>query len=454
MLGFILGLIVTILVGYAIVKKQKPQTVLLLGGISLLFFTFALKIGEVVPAEESTGLALFDIFAYLKTTFSDITAGLGLIIMIVGGFAKYMEHIGASNTLVDYAIRPLKNIKRPYLLLCLGYIIGQILNIFIPSASGLGVLLMVTMYPILISLGVSKIAATAMIGTSACLDLGPASGNANLAATTSGIEVSEYFLQYQLPVAVVTIITIAVLHYIVQLTMDKKEGLHLKTKGESVDKKEEIAKAPGVYALLPLLPLVLILVFSPFVIDSIKMHVITAMLISLFISMVFEVIRYKDVKTVFESIQIFFNGMGSQFAKVVTLVIAGKTFAYGLTQIGFIDFIIDGAQSANLGVIPMTLVMIIVIALSSVIMGSGNAPFFAFASLAPEVAEPLGVATVLMALPMQLTAGIARSVSPITAVIIAVAGISGVDTVQLVKRTAIPMIGGLIVMTITSFVLF
>ena len=39
---------------------------------------------------------------------------------------------------------------------------------------------MVTVYPIVVSLGVSSLAATAVIGTSACLDLGPASGNAVL----------------------------------------------------------------------------------------------------------------------------------------------------------------------------------------------------------------------------------------------------------------------------------
>lgn len=453
MLGFILGLLVTILVGYGIVKKQKPQAVLIFAGIVLLFLTYVLNLGEILPEETTTGFAVFDIFEYLKNTFSSTTAGLGLIIMTVGGFAKYMEHIGASNTLVDYAIRPLKKIKRPYLLLSLGYIIGQILNIFIPSASGLGVLLMVTMYPILISLGVSKVSATAMIGTTACLDLGPASGNANLAATTSNIDVSQYFIEYQLPVAIVTMVVIAILHYFVQVAMDKKQGLYLKETHTDVE-VQDVKASPGIYAILPLLPLVLILVFSPFVIDSISMHVITAMLISLFVSLVFEVIRYRDIKKVFASIQIFFDGMGNQFAKVVTLVIAGQTFAYGLTKIGFIDFIIGGAQSANLGVIPMTVVMVAVIAFASVIMGSGNAPFFAFASLAPGVAEPLGVATVLMAMPMQLTAGIARSVSPITAVIIAVAGVSGVDTVEVVKRTAIPMIGGLIVMTITTFILF
>lgn len=453
MLGFILGLLVIIIVVYGIIREKKPHTVLLLGGMVLLFLTYFFNLSEILPAEESTGFGIFDVFEFIRNTFSDTTAGLGLTIMAVGGFAKYMEYTGASNTLVSFAIRPLRNIKRPYLLLPVGFIIGQTLNVFVPSASGLGVLLMVTMYPILRAVGVSKMSATAVIATTAALDLGPASGNANLAAEISNLHVSEYFVSYQLPISIVTTVVIAALHYIVSIRMDKKENLYLQY-DEIETQTEEINTAPALYGLLPLLPLLLILVFSPFMIDTIELDVVTAMLISLFLSMVFETIRYRQISKVFDSIQVFFDGMGSQFAKIVTLVIAGQTFAYGLTQIGFIDYIISGAQNAELGVIPMTIVMVIIIALTAVLMGSGNAPFFAFAALAPDITGPLGIDTVLMALPMQLTSGIARSMSPIAGVLIASAGISGVNPVQVAKRTAIPMLGALIVMTLMTFILF
>lgn len=456
MLGFIIGLIVTIIVGTMIVKKVKPQTSLILGGFILLYAALIIGAGPLFEEGKGTGLQWFDVFEMLKNTFTKTTSGLGMSIMAVGGFAKYMEHIGASKALVHVAVKPLRKMKHPYLLLSVGYIIGQALNIFIPSASGLGVLLMVTMYPILVGLGVSKLAAAAMIGTSACLDLGPASGNSNLAAETSGLGAAEYFAKFQMPVAVVTVIVIAVLHYIVNTRWDKKDGIYMSGNAAELSEEtaEEEAHIPGIYAVLPLLPLILILMFSNLFIKGIKMNVVTAMLIAMVVSMLAELLRIKDAKKVADSIQVFFKGMGNQFAGVVTLVIAGQIFADGLTKVGFIDFVIGGAQSANLGVVPMTLIMVAVIALAAIIMGSGNAPFFAFASLAPGVAESLGVPTVLMAMPMQLTAGIARSMSPITAVIIAVAGIAGVDTVDTVKRTFIPMLGGLIAMVATTFILF
>jgi DcuC family C4-dicarboxylate transporter len=58
-----------------------------------------------------------------------------------------------------------------------------------------------------------------------------------------------------------------------------------------------------------------------------------------------------------------------------------------------------------------------------------------------------------MLLPMQFASGIARSVSPITAVIVAVSGVSNVSPFDVIKRTAIPMAGGLLVTVIANFVI-
>lgn len=146
--------------------------------------------------------------------------------------------------------------------------------------------------------------------------------------------------------------------------------------------------------------------------------------------------------------------MGKQFAVVITLIVAGETFAKGLTAIGAIDTIISGAQTSGFGIFTMTAVMVGIIALSAIVMGSGNAPFFAFAALAPKVATSLGLPAVLMLLPMQLVAGIARSVSPITAVIVAVSGVANVSPFEVVKRTAVPMALALLTVLFGTFILF
>lgn len=372
--------------------------------------------------------------------------------MIVSAFAKYMDHIGASNALVKLSIKPLQKLNSPYIVLALSYVVGQILNVFIPSASGLGVLLMVTVYPILVSLGVSSLAATSVIGTAACLDLGPASGNAVLASKTAEMDAALYFANYQIPVAIVTVIVITILHYIVNKKMDAK--LDTTSFNSNIESKEEEKEVPKFYAFLPIIPLLIILVFSPLTGSSIKIGVVEAMFMSITLSMIIKGIRRKAFKSTLAELKIIFNAMGNQFANVITLIVAGEFFALGLTKIGVISALIESTKSAGLGPQPMILVMTAIIVVSSILMGSGNAPFFAFAALAPAVAASVGLNPIVMLMPMQLSAGIARSVSPITAVIVAVSGISGVSPFEVVKRTAIPMLGGLLAVIISNMVFF
>jgi DcuC family C4-dicarboxylate transporter len=453
-MALLFTLIVTIIVGYLVFKNYKAQTVLLLGGIVLMAGAIVLGTGQILPAKSSTGLPWFDIYEFIKNTFSSTTASLGLMIMAVAGFARYMEEIGASKVLVKLAVKPLSKIHAPYLVLSATYILGQFLALFIPSASGLGVLLMVTVYPILISLGVSKLSAVAAIGTTQSLDIGPASGNSVLSAKNAGIDVATYFTNYQIPVGICIVVIVAVLHYLVQQWFDKKSG-HVVKKSELIvaDLSKDDTYPPLIYAILPIIPLGLILTFSKIGIAAIKMDVITAMLISISISMLFEYIRYRDAKKIFSSIQVFFDGMGVQFATVITLIVAGQAFAEGLIKIGAIDTLILFAQSSGLGGTAMIVVMTAIIAGSAILMGSGNAPFFAFAALAPTVAAKMSLNAVQMLLPMQFAASIARSVSPITAVIVAVSGIAKVSPFDVVKRTAIPMAGAMIVNLIATFLL-
>ena len=450
-MNFIVAILIVLIVGYLIVKKYHAQGVLILGGGALLLGAILLNDTPVME-KSATGSLYLDIFAQLSKNFIKTSGSLGLAIMIVSAFAKYMDHIGASNALVKISIKPLQKLNSPYIVLALSYMVGQLLNVFIPSASGLGVLLMVTVYPILVSLGVSKLSATAVIGTAACLDLGPASGNAVLASRTAEMDAALYFVNYQIPVALVTVVVISVLHYIVNKKMDSK--LNISKDEIKVENKENEKIVPKFYAFLPIIPLLIILIFSPLTGSSIKIGVIEAMFMSITLSMVIEGIRRRAFKSTLAELKIIFTAMGNQFANVITLIVAGQFFALGLTKIGVINALIESTKSAGLGAQPMILVMTAIIVVSSILMGSGNAPFFAFAALAPAVAKSVGLNPIVMLMPMQLSAGIARSVSPITAVIVAVSGVSGVSPFDVVKRTAIPMLGGLLAVIISNMIFF
>ena len=462
MIGVIISLLVTVLMVRVLLKHYKPQFVLFVSGLIMLFAAIVLDLMGLLPGglhilpkkAVSTGFVGFDPFKAISSIFSSRVAGLGLIIMSAAGYARYMSMIGASARMAEFMSKPLQKLKSPYLVLALSYIVGQIMNIFIPSASGLAMLLMVTMYPVLVRLGVSPLSAAALVATSGCLDLGPASGNANLAARNGGMDTMVYFVDYQIPVSIFVASTIAVLHYFTQKYFDGRDGDRAWKAGDQKAIEESALNthgAPFFYTFLPMLPLVLLFVFSKFLVTSIKLDVPTAMIFSLAIAMVCECVRH-PIKKVFDEAMSFCDTMGTQFARVVSLVVAGEIFAQGLIATGSVDYLIDFTKSLGLSGIAIMVVMTVFITVISVVMGSGNAPFFAFAPLVPDFAKEFGVSTVSLILPMQFATSLGRTVSPITAVIIAVAGASGISPFEIIRRTAIPMMGALLVTMVCAVI--
>ncbi|MGU5728502.1 hypothetical protein ACV1DR_06185 [Aeromonas jandaei] len=88
------------------------------------------------------------------------------------------------------------------------------------------------------------------------------------------------------------------------------------------------------------------------------------------------------------------------------------------------------------------------------ISGSGLAVFYSFINIIPEITEKVGVNSVAVALPMQLTANLIRSMSPVAAVIIVIASITGSNPIEIIKRTSVPIISGIICCMTLSYLLF
>lgn len=457
MTAFIIALVITAIAAWLIIKNVQAQTVLLLAGLLLLTFTAVLypENSILYGKAKSTGSILVDIFTFAKDSLSTQVAGIGLIIMAAGGFASYMDHIKASNAMVNLCIRPLQLIRAPYIILALGYIFAQLLHVAISSAAGLAMLLLVTFFPVLVRLGVSKAAAASMIGLCAFMDLGPAVGTANLAAKHAGMEAAVYFAHYQMPVAVVVMLVVAVLIYMTAKYYDKKDGHIVNGKPLTIEQPTPDEKQiPRFYALLPVFPVVLVLVFSPLVIDSIKIDVVTAMIIGTLLAFFCELAVKRNFRESCKGVQVFFKGMGSMFTSIVSLLVCADIYAQGMQKIGAIDYLLESVQSAGFGFTSMTLVMTALVGITAVVTGSGVAAFFSFSGMAPAIAAKFGASAVYMILPMQLMAGMGRSISPVAGVIIAVSKAGECSPFMIVRRTLIPAAGGIIAMLLTNVMLF
>jgi hypothetical protein len=162
---------------------------------------------------------------------------------------------------------------------------------------------MVTMYPVMRNLGISPASACGVIATSQAFEIGPTQTNAIFSAGQSGMDPTSYFVDYQIWLVAPMLLVTMVLHFFWQRHCDRQEGwdpaLH---RGEhaGLDEKgaDEVA-APTWYGLLPIIPFVLMMTFSKLLVTSISVSVEVAMLLSVFIGMLCELLRTRSVRTAF-----------------------------------------------------------------------------------------------------------------------------------------------------------
>ncbi len=390
----------------------------------------------------------------IKESFSQTNAGIGLMIMTIGGFVSYIDHIGASSTLVQLSIKPLSIFKnKPHLICAILIPIGQILFICIPSAAGLGLLLMASVFPILTNLGVSRLSAASVITACTSLGVGPASVITTKASEILNLSVINYFIKLQIPVIIPLSLILSVIFYFTNKYFDSKQNLIIHK--EQI-KNLTLIKRPKIYSIIPLLPLILLISFSElfnFFKNPIVLDTTTAMIISLFIAMVFEFFRLKKINLVLNSLKVFWNGMGNIFKSVVTLIVSAKIFSDGLKSLGSIDALLYLSQNIGLGAIGIAIIMIILIFSASIIMGSGNASFFAFSPLTSKISNSFDVSNSLFILPMNLSASMGRTLSPISGVLIAVSEIAEVSPIDIAKRNFIPIFITFVFLLILNFLL-
>lgn len=104
----LIGVVVIVGVARYIIKGYSATGVLFVGGLALLIIS-ALMGHKVLPASEtSTGYTATDIVEYIKILLMSRGGDLGMMIMMLCGFAAYMTHIGANDMVVKLASKPLQ----------------------------------------------------------------------------------------------------------------------------------------------------------------------------------------------------------------------------------------------------------------------------------------------------------------------------------------------------------
>ncbi|RRO08346.1 anaerobic C4-dicarboxylate transporter DcuC [Pectobacterium aquaticum] len=444
MLELLIGVAVTILVGRYIIKGYSATGVLLVGGLLLLAISAMLGKNVLPASAKATGWNATDIVEYVKILLMSRGGDLGMMIMVLCGFAAYMTHIGANDVVVKLVSRPLKMINSPYLLMIAAYFVACLMSLAVSSATGLGVLLMATLFPVMVNVGISRGAAAAICASPVALILSPTSGDVVLAAQASQMKLVDFAFKATLPISIMAIVCMAVAHFFWQRYLDNKENVS----HEMLDVSEITTDAPRFYAILPFTPIMGVLVFDgkwgP------ELHIITVLVICMVLAAVLEFVRSFSAKKVFDGLDVAYRGMADAFSSVVILLVAAGVFAQGLGTIGFISGLIGLAQSFGSGGLVIMLVLVAITMLAAMTTGSGNAPFYAFVELIPKLASQMGINPAYLAIPMLQASNLGRTISPVSGVVVAVAGMAKISPFEVVKRTSVPVLVGLIVVVIAT----
>ena len=454
MIESLLVLVVLVVVAYLIVKNYHPALSLIIGALVLLACAWMLG-HPIYPAGEGTGFGLFDIFLKFKDTIIAQVSSAGIVIMILFGYSGYMNAIGANQMAVNFLVKPLMKIKRKSLFVPVVFLIGNLMSLVVPSASSLAIILMSILYPMLASMGISSLTAAGVIAMTATIMPTPLGADNVIAANTLGYDVLNYVV-WNAKISLPSLLIIAVAQYFWQKYCDKKEGeaAYVSLNEEGLSKQKEF-DVPKFYAILPILPLLLIVGvgIAGMFIKGITMDIFVLTFISFFIAVLVETLRLKSFKKVQDTAVEMFKGMGQGFSQVVMLVVGGSLFTSAIQTLGIIDSIMASVEASSSAGIVTTLIFSGATTLFGILSGGGLAMFYAVIELIPGIAEKAGIDGILISLPMQMIANLTRTISPVAAVVMIVASSVGVSPIRILKRTSVPTIIGIISVIVLSILL-
>lgn len=426
---------------YLLYKKYNAVAILLtMGSIMTLISYF-------ITAPESAienNFILFKLFDNIIATFSNRILGVGLLIMLLCGYVEYMRKIKASDVFTYIMMQPLSILrKHPYLAAIVVIPIGSLLTIAIPSATGVALLLVATIYPVLSGgVGLNKISCITIIVACTIWDIGLNSPCTNLAADLLEMNTIEYFryqMKIMIPMCVICMVTYTLYSYHVYKKAARRDSEH---KEEQTDLLNWKTSVPLYYALFPALPLIISILFSPsFFLGEMgySMGVEGSVMLSLVIVALIDMLFRKSVRDSLAQIQIFWQGMGKIFTSVVVLIVAADIFATGLKDIGFIDSLVNIAQSLNMGETGMTTMLSFTTFFSTVITGSSTVSFDTYANVVVDIATKFNMEPLSLMLPVQIITGFGRAISPISIVIITLSEITDVSPLKIIKQNIIPI---------------
>lgn len=412
-----IGFAIILITIYCLMKQYETRLVLFVSGVIMAIIS-----GNLMVA--------FDAFSK-----SMKNANLIEPIIAAMGFAMVLQITKCDQHLIYLLAKSLKNLGPA---LVPGAVLATALvNTSITSAGGCSAAVGAILIPVLMGSGVHPAMAAAAVfaGTYGSPMLNPGFGQIAIVADVAHSTPIDVISNHYHVVLILGLITAASLT-IVAFIKGEHKGYH----SEALDNVEDF-KINYIMALVPMLPLIILVLGSTGVVPLFKKFAIShAMLIGCFAAFL------ATRKNPAEISKAFFKGAGDGFATVFGIITMALVFVSGVKSLGIIDWMIQemintpaiAKVSATVG--PFLL---------GVISGSGEAASIAFNQSVTIHADTLGLNALNLGSLAAISGALGRTMSPIAGCAIICAGFAKVNPLELVKRTAL----GMIIAVFTTMVL-
>lgn len=412
-MSMLLGIIIILITIYFLIKQYETRMVLFTSGLLMAI------------------LAASPMVAF--KAFSDSMKNANMIEPIVAamGFAFVLKVTKCDQHLIHLLANILK--KMGPIVVPGAVIATALVNTSITSAAGCAAAVGSILIPVLIGAGVHPAtAATAVFaGTYGSPMLNPGFGQivivSEVAKSTPMLVIANHGL-----VVIVLAIIAAVCLTIVSIFLKEHKDYVSDTISKEMNFKVNYIKA-----IVPMLPLAILLLGSSGFVPAFKQFAIShAMIIGVFSAFVVTRVNPAEVS------KAFFQGFGDGFAQVFGIITMALVFVSGMQALGLVKVMIDymitnpalAKVSATIG--PFFL---------AIICGSGEAASIAFNKAVTVDAAKLGLEAINLGSLAAITGALGRTMSPIAGAAIICSGFAKVNPLELAKRNALGMIIGAIV---------
>jgi DcuC family C4-dicarboxylate transporter len=397
-----IGLLVVVGTGYYIIKGYDARMVLFAAGL-------------IMAAASLQPLAALDAFSERM-----VSSGLLKPILAVTAFAFVMKETQCDIHLIHSVVNILRRVRA--ILIPASVMAVFVINIALPSAAGIGAAVGAILVPVLMAAGIQPaMAAAAVLAGSFGSMLSPGLAHNPMVAEIAGVGVMDVIAHHSQASIFAGLISAAGVT-LVALVLKEDRGYVY-----DLEKPAEF-KVNFVKALVPVLPLTILILGATGVVEALKaIDIPGAMIIGSIIGMIVAWTHPQKIAAA------FYAGMGNAYTNVMSTVISAAVFVAGLTAIGLVDALINLMLASQ---------AIVKIAGSfgplflGCISGSGDSAAFAFNEAVTPYAAQFGLNTIGLGSLAALAGALGRTMSPVAAVTIIIAGIAQVSPIEVVKRTA------------------